>query len=226
MQKFELKLRRRDIPEQELLEDIRSVAEQLQLVAVTRVQYDQKGQFGATTVIRRFGSWNKALSAAKLPINTRQDITFEELFENLATVWTTLGRQPFGSDMDKANGISKIALATYEKRFGSWNKALVSFVDSVNGKGNFSTHSQNEEVGINVPASKQGPRSINWRMRAMVLIKDNCICKMCGASPAKNPEVVLHVDHVVPWSKGGATVPENLQTLCSVCNIGKSDILL
>ena len=26
------------------------------------------------------------------------------------------------------------------------------------------------------------------------------------------------------WAKGGETALENLQTLCSVCNIGKSDL--
>ena len=30
-------------------------------------------------------------------------------------------------------------------------------------------------------------------------------------------------DHVVPWSKGGKTVPENLQMLCRRCNATKSD---
>ncbi|MDR2876514.1 MAG: HNH endonuclease [Chromatiales bacterium] len=28
-----------------------------------------------------------------------------------------------------------------------------------------------------------------------------------------------------PWSKGGETVIENLRTLCSLCNIGKSNVL-
>jgi 5-methylcytosine-specific restriction endonuclease McrA len=37
--------------------------------------------------------------------------------------------------------------------------------------------------------------------------------------------VVLHVDHIIPWSKGGQTVDENLQTLCDRCNLGKSDFL-
>ena len=61
-------------------------------------------------------------------------------------------------------------------------------------------------------------------MRAQVLIRDNCICQMCGISPAKDPSVILHVDHVKPWSKGGETVLENLRTLCLKCNIGKSDL--
>ena len=47
---------------------------------------------------------------------------------------------------------------------------------------------------------------------------------MCGASPAKDPSVILHVDHIKPWSKGGETNLDNLRTLCSVCNIGKSDM--
>ncbi|MCL4507775.1 MAG: HNH endonuclease [Chloroflexi bacterium] len=34
----------------------------------------------------------------------------------------------------------------------------------------------------------------------------------------------LHVDHILAWSKGGETVLENLQTLCSVCNLGKSNV--
>ena len=48
---------------------------------------------------------------------------------------------------------------------------------------------------------------------------------MCGDSPAKNPNTVLHVDHIVAWTNGGEIVEENLQTLCEVCNIGKSNVL-
>ena len=39
------------------------------------------------------------------------------------------------------------------------------------------------------PSSLRTSKKINWRLRAAILIRDNCICKMCGASPAKNPEV-------------------------------------
>ena len=68
-------------------------------------------------------------------------------------------------------------------------------------------------------------RDINLRLRFKVLQRDNFKCCTCGASPAKDPSVKLHVDHIVPWSKGGETVMNNLQTLCSNCNLGKSDLL-
>ena len=66
-------------------------------------------------------------------------------------------------------------------------------------------------------------RVISDKLRYQILKRDNFKCCACGASPAKDPAVELHIDHIVPWSKGGETTANNLQTLCSRCNIGKSD---
>lgn len=33
----------------------------------------------------------------------------------------------------------------------------------------------------------------------------------------------MHADHILPWSKGGKTHPDNLQMLCRKCNLEKSD---
>jgi hypothetical protein len=54
-----------------------------------------------------------------------------------------------------------------------------------------------------------------------VLARDKWTCRSCGRS-AKDG-VTLHVDHIVPRSLGGADDPDNLQTLCRKCNIGKSN---
>ena len=72
-------------------------------------------------------------------------------------------------------------------------------------------------------SSKSKSRSISDKLRYTVLKRDNFKCCACGASPAKDPSVELHIDHIIPWAKGGETVIENLQTLCSRCNIGKGD---
>ena len=70
---------------------------------------------------------------------------------------------------------------------------------------------------------KKSTRAISDKLRYQVLKRDNFKCCACGASPAKDPSVELHIDHISPWSKGGESTLENLQTLCSKCNIGKSD---
>ena len=69
------------------------------------------------------------------------------------------------------------------------------------------------------------PRVIKDKLRYQVLKRDNFKCCACGASPAKDPSVELHIDHILPYSKGGETILENLQTLCSRCNLGKSNTL-
>ena len=70
---------------------------------------------------------------------------------------------------------------------------------------------------------KKSTRAISDKLRYQVLKRDNFKCCACGASPAKDPSVELHIDHIIPWSKGGESTLKNLQTLCSKCNIGKSD---
>lgn len=68
---------------------------------------------------------------------------------------------------------------------------------------------------------QNGSRNIPLSLRFKVLERDNGRCKLCGKNPMDG--VKLHVDHVVPYSLGGLTVLENLQTLCMDCNLGKGN---
>ncbi len=58
-------------------------------------------------------------------------------------------------------------------------------------------------------------------LRYDILNRDGFKCQICGST--KDDGVKLHVDHIIPVSKGGRTVPDNLRTLCDRCNSGKSD---
>lgn len=50
--------------------------------------------------------------------------------------------------------------------------------------------------------------------------KQKGICPLCG----KHFEYgEMHGDHIIPWSKGGKTIPENCQMLCMSCNIKKGN---
>jgi 5-methylcytosine-specific restriction endonuclease McrA len=66
---------------------------------------------------------------------------------------------------------------------------------------------------------------VNWRLRYMILRRDNFRCVACGRSPATHPGTNLQIDHIIPWRAGGETEEKNLQTLCEMCNGGKSDLL-
>ena len=58
-------------------------------------------------------------------------------------------------------------------------------------------------------------------MRYDIMRRDKFRCVLCGAKAADG--VQLHIDHIFPVSKGGKTEASNLRTLCSRCNLGKSD---
>lgn len=107
--------------------------------------------------------------------------------------------------------------APMKKGFGGWRKSLETFVAWAN-EGIQPEFTEPSDKG----SAKRTPRNINWRLRALVLMRDGARCQLCGATPQSGAR--LHVDHIKPWSKGGETVIENLQILCEPCNIGKSDI--
>ena len=66
-------------------------------------------------------------------------------------------------------------------------------------------------------------RTKGLRKRFLVLSRDGFCCHYCGRGA---PDVVLHVDHIFPRSKGGNDALENLLTACADCNLGKGDIIL
>ena len=60
-------------------------------------------------------------------------------------------------------------------------------------------------------------------LRYNILRRDGFRCQLCGATAQDGAK--LHVDHIIPISKGGKTEWNNLRTLCDRCNIGKSNKL-
>jgi hypothetical protein len=205
--------------------DLKKVAQHLKAQTLTQAEYARHGRFSPKPLIRHFGTWIRALEAAGLSRSRNYDISDEELFRNLESMWRTLGRQPKYGEVVKP--FSAFSSGTYEQRFGSWRKALEAFVSFI-AESLDSDLSPPEPVRARepskVPLRRKTVRSINWRLRFLVLRRDSFRCRMCGCSPATKPGTILVVDHVVPWAKGGETVMDNLQALCEPCNGGKSDL--
>lgn len=203
------------ISDEELIADLRRVACELGKSSVANKLYEELGHYSSDTQRRRFGNWNNALRRAGLEISNLFNIPDVELFENLLMLWQHLGRQPRRKEVDSSP--STISQGPYNRRFGSWTNALKAFVDYANGTGaEFAEH----QVQVSASGLHKTPRDPSLRLRWRVLQRDRYRCCACGASG-----VELQIDHIHPWEKGGETVLENLQTLCSKCNLGKSNLL-
>jgi len=216
--KIEIKTHRK-IDTNELLEDLKNVANKIDKPP-TIAEYNENGKFESTVYIRRFGSWNNSLSKLGMSLNNKQ-WSEKELLTNMEDVWKCLGKQPSRRDMNNKN-ISKISSGAYTRFYKSWTAALNQYALYLNNK--------EEDLIYNFSKSKstvnahKTSRDINLRLRFQVLKRDNFKCCMCGRSPASTPDLELHIDHIKPYSKGGETVIENLQTLCSDCNLRKSNL--
>lgn len=230
-----------NIPTQEMLDDLRRVALLLKKQTLTQQEYkDHGGKFGCNTVCRRFGgSWLEAIESIGLSRSRNYGVTDEEYFHNLEEIWIKLGRQPFYRELEKP--FSKFSSGAYERRFGSWRKALEAFVAYMNAEDGEPKSVEPVVIetlppSTRVSAQKQAPlnekpaivhktrRQVSDRLRFRVFYRDGMTCKICGKSRAKYHDLELVVDHIIPWSKGGETVFENLQTLCQPCNGGKGDL--
>ncbi len=63
-------------------------------------------------------------------------------------------------------------------------------------------------------------KTLTKKIRFEIFKRDSFTCQYCGK---KAPEVILHIDHIIPIAKGGTNDISNLITSCFECNSGKSD---
>ena len=220
---------KKSITEADVITELHRIADILGKDSITVVDFQNCSKMCSINALNsRFGTWEQIIALAGMESKNRRK-TDEELFEEIERIWILLGRQPTYTDMRK--GISKFSPRTFENRFGTWRGALEAFIKYINNE-NDEANEVKEVVSPtpNVTTSQETHqehttnRNINLRLRFLVMKRDNFKCCMCGASPAKDPSVELHIDHILPWSKGGETTIDNLQTLCLKCNLGKSNL--
>ena len=66
-------------------------------------------------------------------------------------------------------------------------------------------------------------RNINYNTRYAILERAGFKCQCCGIKPLKDNNVILHIDHIIPYSLGGSDEVDNLQVLCNKCNTSKQN---
>lgn len=216
---------------EQLIEELKRIAMIPSVSVLSKEIFNKYKKISNTTTIeRRFSSWSNALKKAGLNIAPSQSrYADENLFDNLLNVWTHHGRQPTITEINTFP--SKITGNTYSNRFGNWRKSLEAFVERMNqGEKENKPISKDDNTVQNLivdETKKQGvredSRGIGLSLRYKILSMSKFKCVRCGTSPATDPTCRLHVDHIIPFSKGGKTTLENLQTLCENCNLGKGN---
>ena len=112
---------RSDIPETELLDELKSLRDELGR-APERREMDRQGQFDSSTYSHRFGTWNDALRAADIVPSTRINIPEVELKNEIRRLADELNRPPTRDEMEQQG---KFSHSVYSHRFGTWTDALI-----------------------------------------------------------------------------------------------------
>jgi len=229
---YQLERRRSDkISRESILAELRRVAKHYRYRQFTLKEFNAVASHcKATTVLRELGTWEDALNSIGLTLSPRHSyrvdrVSVEELFSEMDRIWRIAGQRPSRAQWEHEN--PKYGYSTYYKRFNGWLNACAAFIsyksgDSVNELEGFDyeTVTDSNKPVVNTSTSET-KRDIPLRLRLQVLKRDNFCCVLCGRSPATVRGVILHIDHIVPFSKKGKTVMGNLRTLCQDCNWGK-----
>ncbi len=204
------------ITNDDLLQDLVVTINRLGAKSLTMKEYDDNGIYNSSTIVRRFGTWNEALNLIDKPYNCIAH-TNEEIMDNIRDVWLTKGEQPTRRDMDNKK-LSKISSGTYVRKYGSWYKALDEFVVYMSDK----ELDINNVTNLESKCKHKTKREPSNRLKVQVLMRDGNKCRLCGVK-CNDGLHNIHFDHIIPWSKGGETVLDNLQVLCSNCNLAKGN---
>lgn len=201
-----------------LIEDLRKTAKKLRKETINSGEYEQYGKYGRASVYNRYKSWRKGLEAAGLGETGFHNagITKEQLLEAIYEAWERLGRQP--NTRDIRNKEVPYGLTTYINQFGSWRNTIIAFVEYVRTRKN-----QISLIPETSPIVHNTGRTPSAKLKRLIFERDNATCRQCGTNKGKEPNVKLVIDHIVPYSKGGETIYDNLQVLCRRCNIIKNN---
>ncbi len=113
---------RNDVPDEELIDELRRVATTLDRTPRFE-DVEEYGMFSASTYMRRWGSWPDAKEAAGLRRETRTSRRIErsELLDALDELAREVGKAPTQEEM---NELGRFSQRPYYREWGSWAEAL------------------------------------------------------------------------------------------------------
>jgi hypothetical protein len=207
-----------------LLGELEFVAARLGFVQYGKRDFRKHGKYSVDPVLCEFGSWTAAMAVLRSRLKQRgvelsarpRGTPVANIFAEMERVWRSLGHRPSRTEWEAAK--ARISYSLIRSRFGGWRNACSRFIEFK--KGAFPVAATAISIADATGIAEASPAT-SCGLRMKVLTSDNFRCRLCGRSPATHAGLVLHVDHIIPFSRGGKTVFENLQTACETCNLGK-----
>ena len=230
--------RKDKISRNKIIEQLEKAAKAFNYVLFRQEDFDKIADIGSHTVAREFKTWNNAIAFLsehlkkkniELKPGRKGYFSDKELFDEMERVWNLIGHRPSPNEWKAAK--PKISSNTYMRYFNGWQNACLKFIEYKMGTAIL----VDNEMDLNVEKSQRfesknrnkdkavSSRTVPLSIRLKVLDRNAYRCVLCGRSPATEIGVRLHIDHKMPFSKGGSSTIDNLQTLCQDCNLGKSD---
>jgi len=216
--------------DEEMVEGLCRVAAHYENRRFSRREYDSVATTcKGSAILARFGSWQTALDATGLVLEivgrNRWAISNEQLFQEMSRVWSAVGHRP--SHDEWVSQGPRYSYTTYKARFGGWINACSAFIAFVTGSTLPEPKLKAAAPLTPIPRSKMArsgnpeKRNVSEKLRYRILARDHFKCVLCGRSPATEAGVKLHIDHIIPFARGGKTEFDNLRSVCNSCNWGK-----
>jgi hypothetical protein len=112
---------------QQIVQEILRVANEIAPATITRKVFCARSSISASRIRYYFGTWNNAVAAAGLPVNsdrgTRavQKLTDDELLVAIGDLWKSVGRRPTA---DLMNSHGRFSVRPYNARWGTFRAAI------------------------------------------------------------------------------------------------------
>ncbi len=226
------------IPREKIIKELEKVAKHFNYTDFKQDDFDKMAGINYYTVYREFGSWEKVMEflvehfkgkGIDFKVTTRRSsYTVQEMFDEMEKIWMQLGHRPSRNEWTTLK--PKISYDSIYRHFGGWTSACLKFIEYKMGGTILNdvfvipnSRPQKIKKENKIEYKKENARNVSLSLRLQVLNRDNFRCNFCGKSPVTDFGTKLHIDHITPFSLGGKSILDNLQTLCEECNLGKSN---
>ncbi|MBL9185921.1 MAG: HNH endonuclease [Opitutaceae bacterium] len=220
---------RQRFSDREIEEELRRFAEATPAKSRTLSRFKnwQGKRISEHSISRKYGTWHDALHALEIECPGRsksKKLSDDDVLEAVERIWrwTRLKRDVSPPSQGHFIEYSKqhadgVSVGTIFNRFGCFEPFMIAFGGWKRGevtKSDLLTRLQ----------KKPSRTNISKGLRYQLLVDSKFSCSACG--PKRKQEKQLHIDHIIPVSKGGTNARENLRVLCEDCNLGRGNRFL